>query len=108
VSYIYPLLKTEISINHPEIDLPHFVTHNITEVTRSNHSGLAVQALRLIKEKCHFLGVTEKEVNRLVEEKQRKRVSVVKKLDFESCDDEDESNKSDKQDKAEKHAKSPK
>ena len=93
MSYIYPLLKTEISINHPEINFQSFLQMFLGLVANQSQSSVCVQILQEIKKKCHFMGGTEKAVNQIIGMKRREPDLVTKKLEFSSIDSEDDSDK---------------
>ena len=93
MSYIYPLLKTEISINHPEINFQSFLQMFLGLIANQSQSLVCVQILQEIKKKCHFMGGTEKAVNQIIGMKRKEPDLVTKKLEFSSIDSEDDSDK---------------
>lgn len=86
MSYIYPLLKTEITINLPELSLAdilhHFLTHTITHPP----SQATIEALNSLKISCNLTGQAEKIVTRIIEEKKKELNNLDKKIEFSSND----------------------
>lgn len=102
VGNIYPILKTEISINHDHIDLSRFIEKYLTLITSHTNSEATIEALLKIKVACNFTGSTERSIANLVEQKKKNTHMITKHLDFSSNDEEEDSDKQTKETK-EKH-----
>ena len=91
VAHIYPLLKTEISINHPQIDLSHFITTFLTLITTNLRSNATVLTLHTLQQQCHFMGPLERSVSQLALLASPASIPqpdfISKKLDFSSEED---------------------
>jgi hypothetical protein len=85
---IYPALKAEISINHPDLPLPSFIEHYLLVLTERSHSQGTILALEAIRDSCVFIGVMEKAINRIIERKREEQDS--KKLDVSSFGSEED------------------
>lgn len=102
VGNIYPILKTEISISHYDIDLTFFMEKYLNLVSSHTNSEATIDALSKINNVCNFTGSIERYIANLVEQKKKNTDLIIKSLDFSSNDEEEDSDKHTKETK-EKH-----